>query len=132
MTNDIDKKADVFSEKKSMVDSQVQIIHELINKNAAAEEKAESFIQFLSIFTEHFFTSMNNSEFKKESVYLKELFDSFAIINEFTDFLIINCYNRIKISLMQWERFADKSSSISIEFKNLLDYFYKVMKELYF
>ena len=79
MTNDIDKKADVFSEKKSMVDSQVQIIHELINKNAAAEEKAESFIQFLSIFTEHFFTSMNNSEFKKESVYLKEL-SSFAIL----------------------------------------------------
>ncbi len=132
MTNDIDKKANEFLEKKSMVDSQVQIIHELINNNAAAEEKAESFIQFLSIFTEHFFTSMNNSEFKKESVYLKELFDSFAIIDEFTDFLIIHCYNRIKISLMQWERFADKTSPIAIEFKNLLDYFYKVMKELYF
>ena len=128
----IDKKANEFLEKKSIVDSQVQIIHDLINKKAAAEEKAKSFIQFLPVFTEQFLTSMNNSEFKKESVYLKELFDSFAIIDEFTDFRIIDCYNEIKISLMKWERFADKTSSVAQDFKKLLDHFYEVMKELYF
>ena len=86
----------------------------------------------LAILTEAFFRNIKESDFQEKANSLKEVFDSFAIIDEFTDFRIINCYNEIKISLMQWERYADKSSSISIEFKNLLDYFYKVMKELYF
>ena len=33
---------------------------------------------------------------------------------------------------MKWDRFADKSSNIALEFKKLLDYFYEVMKEIYF
>ena len=66
------------------------------------EEKAKSFICNLSSLTDKLLKNKDmkvdgNSEMKA----LKELFDSFAIIDEFTDFCIIDCYNEIKISLMK-------------------------------
>ena len=71
-------------------------------------------------------------KFKVRTQDLKKLFDSFAIVDEFDSFLIIDCYNEIRISLMKWERFADKTSQLSIEFKKLLDHFHEVMEDLYF
>ena len=96
------------------------------------DKKAKRFIQTLPVFTEQSIRSKNEIDFNKNAKSLKELFDSFAVIDEFTDFLIIDCYNEIKISLMKWERFADKTSSVALEFKKLIEHFYEVMKDLYF
>ena len=96
------------------------------------DKKAKRFIQTLPVFTEQSIRSKNEIDFNKNAKSLKELFDSFAIVDEFTDFLIIDCYNEIKISLMKWERFADKTSPVALEFKKLIDHFYEVMKDLYF
>ena len=96
------------------------------------DKKAKRFIQALPVFTEQSIRSKNEIDFNKNAKSLKELFDSFAVIDEFTDFLIIDCYNEIKISLMKWERFADKTSSVALEFKKLIEHFYEVMKDLYF
>ncbi|MCI6316050.1 MAG: hypothetical protein MR877_02660 [Spirochaetia bacterium] len=96
------------------------------------DKKAKRFIKILPVFTEQSIRSKNEIDFNKNAKSLKELFDSFAIIDEFTNFLIIDCYNEIKISLMKWERFADKTSSVALEFKKLIEHFYEVMKDLYF
>ena len=96
------------------------------------DKKAKRFIQTLPVFTEQSIRSKNEIDFNKNAKSLKELFDSFAVIDEFTDFLIIDCYNEIKISLMKWERFADKTSPVALEFKKLIEHFYEVMKDLYF
>ena len=103
-----------------------------MNKEAYIEYNCRKFMIELAILTKAFFRNIKESDFQEKANSLKEVFDSFAIIDEFTDSHIIDCYNEIKISLMKWERFADKTFPIAIEFKNLLDYFYKVMKELYF
>ena len=96
------------------------------------DKKAKRFIQTLPVFTEQSIRSKNEIDFNKNAKSLKELFDSFAVVDEFSDFLIIDCYNEIKISLMKWERFADKTSPVALEFKKLIDHFYEVMKDLYF
>ena len=96
------------------------------------EKKAKRFIQTLPVFTEQSIRSKNEIDFNKNAKSLKELFDSFAVVDEFSDFLIIDCYNEIKISLMKWERFADKASPVALEFKKLIEHFYEVMKDLYF
>ena len=96
------------------------------------DKKAKRFIQTLPVFTEQSIRSKNEIDFNKNAKSLKELFDSFAVVDEFSDFLIIDCYNEIKISLMKWECFADKTSPVALEFKKLIEHFYEVMKDLYF
>ena len=96
------------------------------------DKKAKSFLEKLPVLTDKVLTNKNESDFSSDFITLKKLFDSFAIVDEFSDFLIIDCYNEIKISLMKWERFADKTSSVALEFKKLIEHFYEVMKDLYF
>ena len=96
------------------------------------DKKAKSFLEKLPVLTDKVLTNKNESDFSSDFITLKKLFDSFAIVDEFSDFLIIDCYNEIKISLMKWERFGDKSASVALEFKKLIDHFYEVMKDLYF
>ena len=96
------------------------------------DKKAKSFLEKLPVLTDKVLTNKNESDFSSDFITLKKLFDSFAIVDEFSDFLIIDCYNEIKISLMKWERFADKTSPVALEFKKLIEHFYEVMKDLYF
>ena len=96
------------------------------------DKKAKAFLEKLPVLTDKVLTNKNESDFSSDFITLKKLFDSFAIVDEFSDFLIIDCYNEIKISLMKWERFADKTSSVALEFKKLIEHFYEVMKDLYF
>ncbi len=96
------------------------------------DEKATYFIINLRVFTRKYLNPENENDFQKDAESLRALFDDFAIIDVFSSMNIIDCYNEIKISLMRWDRFADKASTISADFKNLLDYFYKQMKEIYF
>ena len=96
------------------------------------DQRPGFFIVKLAVLTQAVINNIDELDYQKEAKSLKELFDSFAIVDEFTDSRIIDCYNRIKISLMKWERFADKSLPVAIDFKKLLDHFYEVMKDLYF
>ena len=96
------------------------------------DKKAKAFLEKLPVLTDKVLTNKNESDFSSDFITLKKLFDSFAIVDEFSDFLIIDCYNEIKISLMKWERFADKTSPVALEFKKLIEHFYEVMKDLYF
>ncbi len=96
------------------------------------EEKAISFIIKLRGFMQKYLNPEDEKDFKTEAESLRSLFDDFAIIDVFSSMRIIDCYNEIKISLMKWERFADKNSPLATEIKILLDYFYKQMKEIYF
>lgn len=109
-------------------------IHWLIKSKKDSEEKAMSFDFYLTALTHRIVLEGRSSsdEYYSYSKALKELFDSFAIIDEFDSWLIVRCYNIIKISMMLWEHAPDKSASFSANFKDLLDYFYKVMKEIYF
>ena len=96
------------------------------------DKKAKEFIGKLSVLTNKVLNNKNENVSSSDFISLKKLLDSFAIVDEFTDFLIIDCYNEIKISQMKWERFADKTSCVAQDFKKLLDHFYEVMKDLYF
>ena len=116
---------------KSKRNRDCQIV--IMGKNMVdIDEKANEFIEKLSVLTAEILNNKNGSDFFSDYKALKKLFDSFAIIDEFTDFLIIDCFNEIKISMMKWERFTDKCSPVALEFKKLLDHFYEVMKDLYF
>lgn len=96
------------------------------------DKKAKAFLEKLPVLTDKVLTNKNESDFSSDFITLKKLFDSFAIIDEFTDFLIIDCFNEIKISRMKWERFADKTTPVALEFKKLIEHFYEVIKDLYF
>lgn len=96
------------------------------------DKKAKMFLEKLPVLTDKVLTNKNESDFSSDFITLKKLFDSFAIIDEFTDFLIIDCFNEIKISRMKWERFADKTTPVALEFKKLIEHFYEVIKDLYF
>ena len=78
-------------------------------------EKAKNFIIKLRGFTQKYVNLGNEKDFRAEADSLRALFDNFAIIDVFSSFCIVDCYNEIKISLMKWERFADKDSPISTQ-----------------
>ena len=96
------------------------------------DEKATDFIIKLREFTRKYLNPENENDFQKDAESLRTLFDDFAIIDVFSSFRIVDCYNEIKISLMKLERFADKNSDIYIPFEQLLHHFYTVMQNLYF
>ena len=97
------------------------------------DEEAKKFIIRLPHLTEQILSEKIDAVVAKRDLKsLVKLFDTFAVVDEFTSFQIVDCYNEIKISLMKWNRFADKTSDLAGEFKQALDHFYEVMKELYF
>ena len=105
-------------------------------KDNKYDKKAIDFIKRLASLTDDILSRklvepLSEASLIKETSSLKKLFDSFAIINKFTSILIIDCYHEIKISLMKWERFADKESKVAAEFKTILEQMYEVMDDLY-
>ena len=117
---------------RTLADGLVEVIQRLIKNKAVAESKAKSFIVALSHLTDGFLRGMAEDQFKAELKAIKELFDSFAVVDEFDSLIIMDCYNQIKISLMKWKCFADKTSPLAAELKLLFDHFYSIMKELCF
>ena len=95
------------------------------------DANAKKFIKALSSLTDDLINHRNENTIPDDIKSLKTLFDSFAIVNEFSSSLIIDCYFEIKISLMKWERFADKTTLVAAEFKIILDQMYEVMEDLY-
>lgn len=118
-------------DKKLSKDPTVNWILDLTKKKIDYDENAKKFIKILSFLTDEFISHNNDELLLEKMKALKALFDSFAIADEFNSFLIIDCYFEIKISLMKWERFVNKTTSRAVEFKTILDQMYEVMDELY-
>ena len=98
------------------------------------EERAKQFIAQLGELTENFLRGMPQETFGAQAAELKALFDSFAIIDEFTSWSIVDCLNAIKISRMKLERFAHGKKGMSAKtaaFKALLAQMYEVIYDLY-
>ncbi|MBR4791370.1 MAG: hypothetical protein IK024_10805 [Treponema sp.] len=93
---------------------------------------AKEFIKELKSLMETFLNNEREETIQQKSAALKEKFDTFAIIEKFSSFIIIDCFNQIKISLQKWERFANKKEPLAKTLKQLLDYFYSIMREIYF
>jgi len=93
---------------------------------------AKRFIYKLKELTSRFIRGMDVDEFCAASKALKELFDSFAIIEHFDSILIVDCFNQIKISILKRERFTCGIMPCAEGFKELLAHFYEVMKEIYY
>ena len=72
-----------------------------MNYQNDCDEKAKEFIRRLPILTQNILTYMPEEQSRAEMTSLKELFDSFAIVDEFTSFLI-------KIPLLETMRILDK------------------------
>lgn len=105
----------------------------LKNMTRKEEEKsAKRFIYKLKELTSRVIRGMDVDEFCAASKALKELFDSFAIIEQFDSILIVNCFNEIKISILKCERFTCGIMPCAEGFKELLAHFYEVMKEIYY
>ncbi len=120
------------NDEKALVKGQVDAIHSLIKANETKEKAAKRFIYKLKELTSRVIKGMAVDDFCAASKDLKELFDSFAIIEQFDSILIVDCFNQIKISLLKCERFACGIKPCSEGFKELLTYFYEVMKEIYY
>ena len=118
-------------DKKLSKDTTVNLILNLAKKKMDHDENAKKFIQTLSSLTDNFISHNNDESALEEMKALKSLFDSFAIVDEFNSSLIIDCYFEIKISLMKWKRFVNKTTSRAVEFKTILDQMYEVMDDLY-
>lgn len=96
------------------------------------EEKAKLFNEDLAALTEKVLNEVSSDEYHSYAKALKELFDSFAIIDEFNNMLIVDCFNIIKICMKQYSRFGNKELSYSSDFEKLLNHFYTVMEDLYY
>ena len=99
-------------------------------KDDAYDKRAKKFIAMLRVRTD---VIVNNTNYVSlpELYSLKNLFDSFAIIDKFSSSLIINCYHELKISLMKIERFSIKKNGRILTFKEMVEDMYEKMENLY-
>ena len=99
-------------------------------KDDAYDKRAKKFIAMLRVRTD---VIVNNTNYVSlpELYSLKNLFDSFAIIDKFSSSLIINCYHELKISLMKIERFSVKKNGKILTFKEMVEDMYEKMENLY-
>ena len=95
------------------------------------EEKVDEFLNRLSSLTDDFVNNRKDENICKESMELKNLFD---FINNATGAgaFETECIHEVQLSLLKWERFANRNDTLSILFKDLLDYFYKEMEDTYY
>lgn len=95
------------------------------------EEKVDEFLSRLSSVTDDFVNNRNDDNICKESMALKELFDYIRHAPGFGVF-DTECFHEVQLSLLKWDRFANRNDTLSILFKDLLDYFYKDMHDVYY
>jgi len=100
------------------------------NKRNEDKKQSRRFIYGLKKLTAGAIKGMASEEYYSSAKSLRELFDSFAIIEEFYDPL--DCYWETKIALQKYARFVDKSLPYARDFKNLLIHFFVVIEDIYF
>lgn len=126
------QQAEKYFEDRAMTRAAVEIIYQLIKSKKKAEEKAKVFNVDLPALTETVLKEVSEDEYYSYAKALRELFDSFAIIDEFDNMLIVDCFNIIKICLQKYNRFGNKELPYSSDFEELLNHFYSIMEDLYY
>ena len=126
------KQAEKYFEDRAMTRGTVEYIYQLIRTKKEAEEKAKVFNVDLPALTDKVLNKISEDKYYSYSKALKELFDSFAIIDEFDNMLIVDCFNIIKICIQKYNRFGNKELPYASHFEKLLNHFYSIMKDLYF
>ena len=99
-------------------------------KENAYDKRAIKYITLIRVLTDEFLSGKKIFMPLREQE-IRNLFDSFAKIYEFSSSLIINCYHELKISLMKIERFAEKATKKTLSFKDFLSEMYEIMEDLY-
>lgn len=131
MTGDL-QQVEKYLEDRAQARAAVEIIYQLIKSKKEAEEKAKFFNVDLPELTETVLKEVPFDEYFSYAKALKELFDSFAIIDEFDNMLIVDCFNIIKICIQKYNRFGNKELPYSSDFEELLNHFYSIMEDLYY
>ena len=126
------QQAEKYFEDRAMTRGTVESIYQLIKTKKDAEEKAKNFNVNLPELTEKVLNEVSADDYHSYAKALKELFDSFAIIDKFDNMLIVDCFNIIKICIQKYNRFGNKELPYASNFEELLNHFYTVMEDLYY
>jgi hypothetical protein len=100
------------------------------NKQESEDKLAKRFIYELKKLTTSVIKGMPAETYYSAAKSLKDLFDSFAIIEEF--YRPLNCYWEIKIALQKYAQFVDKTLPYAEDFKRMLIHFFVVIEQIYF
>lgn len=100
------------------------------NKHESQDKLAKRFIYELKQLTTGVIKGISEETYYCAAKSLRELFDSFAIIEEF--YKPLKCYWEIKIALQKYARFVDKELSYAEHFKRMLIHFFVVIEQIYF
>lgn len=100
------------------------------NKQESEDKLAKRFIYELKQLTTGVIKGMSEETYYSAAKSLRELFDSFAVIEEF--YRPLNCYWEIKIALQKYARFVDKTLPYAEDFKRMLIHFFVVIEQIYF
>lgn len=102
-----------------------------MSHNKESKDKlAKRFIYELKQLTAGVIKKMPAESYYPAAKSLRELFDSFAIIEEF--YKPLKPYWEIKIALQKYVRFVDKKLPYAEDFKRMLIHFFVVIEQIYF
>lgn len=100
------------------------------NKTESKDKLSRRFIYELKKLTEDVIKGVASEKYFLAAKSLRELFDSFAIIEKF--YRPLKCYWEIKIALQKYARFVDKKLPYAEDFKIMLIHFFVVIEQIYF
>lgn len=96
------------------------------------EKKAVKFIKKLQKLTVTFSSMGITPAIVRKTVALDKYLKCFAIVDEFDSWKIVDVYNEVKISLLKWNRFADKENPECLQLKAILDSMFALIEDLYY
>ena len=102
----------------------------MAHKHESKDKLAKRFIYELKQLTVGVLKGMPAEVYYSEAKSLRELFDSFAIVEKF--YRPLKPYWEIKIALQKYARFVDKKLPYAEDFKRMLIHFFVVIEQIYF
>ncbi len=103
---------------------------QLSHKHESKDKLAKRFIYELKKLTAGIIKGMSAEAYYPSAKSLRELFNSFAIIEKF--YRPLKPYWEIKIALQKYARFVDKKLLYAEDFKRMLIHFFVVIEQIYF
>lgn len=100
------------------------------NKLESKDKLAKRFIYELKNLTRGVINGMPADAYYSAAKSLRDLFNSFAVIEKFLTPL--ETYWEIKIALQKYARFVDKTLSYAEDYKRMLIHFFVVIEQIYF
>lgn len=103
---------------------------QMAHKHESKDKLAKRFIYELKQLSVGVLKGMLAEVYYSEAKSLRELFDSFAIVEKF--YRPLKPYWEIKIALQKYARFVDKKLLYAEDFKRMLIHFFVVIEQIYF